>query len=79
MRTTKLIALIVLVAVVATFVQPARAEAMDPMTAVAIAGVAIGVVIVIAVVVIANVREKQGGLAGEPALLASEPVVAQAL
>jgi hypothetical protein len=67
------------VALAATFVQPARAEAMDAMTAVTIAGVAIGLVIIIAVVVIANVREKQGGVSAEPLVIASDPAPAQAL
>ncbi len=42
-------------------VQPARAEAMDPMTIITIAGAAVLVVAIIAVVVIANVRDEQRG------------------
>jgi NADH:ubiquinone oxidoreductase subunit 6 (subunit J) len=57
----KLIALILVVVVTATVVQPARAEAMDAMTVLAIVGAAVGVALIIAVVVIANVREKQTG------------------
>jgi uncharacterized membrane protein YcaP (DUF421 family) len=73
--TLKLISLVLLVVLAATVVQPARAEAVEPMTAVAIAGIAIGVVIVIAVVVIANIRERQG-TAGDPVVVAFklEPV-----
>ena len=79
MNSVKLIALIVLVAVAATVVHPAPAEAVDPMTAITIAGVAVGVALIIAVVVIANVREKQGGLSGEPVIVASDAAAAQAL
>ena len=79
MTTVKLIALVLLVAVAATIVQPARAEALDPMTAVTIAGAAVGLVIIIAVVVIANVREKQGGVSGEPVVVASDETAPQAL
>ena len=79
MTTLKLIALVVLVVLAATVVHPARAEALDPMTAITIAGVAVGVAIIIAVVVIANVREKQGGLSAEPMVIASDQTDPQAL
>jgi hypothetical protein len=70
--TFKLIALVVLIAVTGTVLQPAPAEAMEPMTVLTIVGVAIGVIIIIAVVVIANVRERQTGEAGDPVLIALE-------
>ena len=70
--TFKLIALVVLIAVTGTVLQPARAEAMEPMTVLTIVGVAVGVIIIIAVVVIANIRERQTGEAGDPVLIALE-------
>ena len=73
MTTFKLIALVVLIAVTGTVLHPARAEAMEPMTVLTIVGVAIGVVIIIAVVIIANVRERQTGGAGDPVLIAADP------
>ena len=73
--TFKLIALVVLIAVTGTVVQPARAEALEPMTILTIVGVAVGVVLIIAVVIIANVREKQTGGAGDPVLIAGDPVL----
>jgi hypothetical protein len=76
----KLIALVVLVALAGTLVQPAPAEAVEPMTILTIVGVAVGVVLIIAVVVIANIREKQGGLAaGEPAVVAFDTGAVQGL
>ena len=70
--TFKLIALVVLIAVTGTVLQPARAEAMEPMTVITIVGVAVGVIIIIAVVVIANMRERQTREAGDPVLIALE-------
>jgi hypothetical protein len=64
--TFKLIALVVLVAVAATLVQPGRAEALEPTTIMAIAGAAVLVVTIIIVVIIANMRERQRGEALEP-------------
>ena len=72
MSTFKLIALIVLIAVAGTVVQPGRAEAIDPMAVGAIAGVAVVVVAVIVIVVIANVRDRQRG---ESAVPMAEPIV----
>ena len=77
--TFRLIALVVLIAVAGTVVQPARAEALEPMTILTIAGVAIGVVLIIAVVIIANVRERQSGSAGDPVVIAFEARVAEGL
>jgi hypothetical protein len=70
--TFKLIALVVLVAVGVTLVQPGQAEAIDPLTAITIAGAAVLVVTVIAVVVIANMRERQDGAAGEATVVAMD-------
>jgi hypothetical protein len=66
----KLIALLVLVALVATLVQPPRAEALEPTAAIAIAGVAVALIIIVVFVVIANVREGQTGAAAVPVMLA---------
>lgn len=79
MSTFKLIALVLLIVVAATLVQPARAEALEPMTVLTIVGVAVGVILIIAVIIIANVRERQGGLAGEPAVVAFDAGAVQAL
>ena len=65
--TFKLIALVVLVAVAATLVQPGRAEALEPTTIITIVGAAVLVVTIIVVVIIANMRERQRGEALEPA------------
>ena len=72
MSTFKLIALVLLVAIAGTLVQPARAEALEPMTIMTIVGVAVLVVTVIVVVIIANVRDRQRGEAAAPA---AEPTV----
>ena len=69
-NTFKLIALVVLVAVGATLMQPGQAEAIDPLTAITIAGAAVLVVTVIVVVVIANMREREGGAASEATVVA---------
>ena len=66
MNTFKLIALIVVIAVAGTVLQPARAEAIDPMTAITIAGAAVVVITVIVIVVIANMRDRQRGDAEGP-------------
>jgi len=65
--TPKLIALVVLVAVAATLVQPGRAEALEPTTIITIVGAAVLVVTIIVVVIIANMRDRQRGEALEPA------------
>ena len=72
MNTFKLIALVVLVAVGVTLVQPGRAEAIDPLTAITIAGAAVLVVTIVAVVVIANMREGQSGTASEATVVAMD-------
>ena len=63
MGTFKLIALVVLVAVAATLVQPGRAEALEPTTIITIVGAAVLVVTIIVVVIIAK---RQRGEALEP-------------
>ena len=70
MNTLKLVALVVLVAVGATLILPGQAEAIDPMTAIAIAGAAVLVVTVVVIVIIANVRDTQRGEAAEPTIVA---------
>ena len=82
MSTVKVIAFFVLVVVAATLAQPARAEALEPTIAISLGALAIGLVTIIAVVVIANVRDRQSGSAGEegtPTVVASDTVPLQAL
>ena len=59
--TFKLISVLVLVVFALTLVQPAKAEAMEPTTVIAIVGVAIALIAIIVVVVIANTRDRQTG------------------
>lgn len=79
MSTFKLIALVLLVAVAGTLVQPARAEALEPMTIITLAGVAVIVVLIIVVVVIANVRESQTAALDGPVTVAYDPGAVQGL
>jgi uncharacterized membrane protein YcaP (DUF421 family) len=69
-NTLKLIAVVMLVALGATLVQPAQAEAIEPLTAITIAGAAVLVITIVAIVIIANVRDRQRGEAAEPTLVA---------
>lgn len=57
----KLATILVLVAVLVTAVQPARAEAFEPTTVLLIIGGVAVVIALVAVLVIANVREHQRG------------------
>jgi hypothetical protein len=57
--TIKLIAVVLVVMLGAMLVQPAPAEAIEPLTIITIAGAAVLVLTVIVVVIIANVREGQ--------------------
>jgi uncharacterized membrane protein len=52
----RLLAVVLVVVLLATVSAPARAEAIDPMTAIAIAGAAVCVVILIVFLVIANTK-----------------------
>ncbi len=52
----RLLAVVLVVVLLATAIAPARAEAIDPMTAMAIAGAAVCVVILIVFLVIANTK-----------------------
>lgn len=54
----RLLAVVLVVVLMATVIAPARAEAVDPMTAIAIAGAAVCVVILIVFLVIANTKGK---------------------
>ena len=73
-----MIALVVLVVVAATLVQPGKAEAIEPMTVMTIVGAAVLVVLVIAVVIIANVRESQTAAdRSEAMVIAFEPGAVQ--
>jgi len=73
-----MIALVLLVVVAATLVQPGKAEAIEPMMVMTIVGAAVVVVLIIAVVIIANVREGQGSAdRGEAVVIAFEPGAVQ--
>jgi hypothetical protein len=50
----RLLALVLVVVLVATLATPAKAEAIDPFTALAIAGVAVIVLVLVAYLVVAN-------------------------
>jgi hypothetical protein len=52
----RFLAIVLVVVLMATVSAPARAEAVDPMTALAIAGAAVCVVILIAFLVVANTK-----------------------
>ncbi len=52
----RLVALVLLLAVTLTFVAPARADAIEPLTMVAIAGAAVVVIVLIAYLIVANAR-----------------------
>jgi hypothetical protein len=75
--TKRIAAILVLVVVLVTAVQPARAEAFEPTTVVLLIGGAVVVVALVALLVIANVRERQRGEAAlpptPPKLLAMAP------
>ena len=62
MSPRRLLALVVVVIVLVTFVQPARAEALEPTVIILIVSGAIVLVAVIAVVIIANVMEHRRGI-----------------
>jgi len=67
---------VLLAALAAVLVQPARAEAMEPMTILLIAGVGIAVIAVVAVLIIANVSEKRPRSSQAVEALAAPPLVA---
>ncbi|OLC32256.1 MAG: hypothetical protein AUH81_16575 [Candidatus Rokubacteria bacterium 13_1_40CM_4_69_5] len=75
-RIRNLVILTVLVAVAVMAVQPASAEAVEPLTAVLIAGAVVVVIIIVAYLIVANVSEARrvqtsAPVAG-PLLLASQ-------
>jgi uncharacterized membrane protein len=70
LKTVKFISLVLILALTAMLVQPAKAEAMEPMTIITIVGAAVLVVTIIAVVVIANMRDEQRGATLEAPVLA---------
>jgi len=72
MNITRWLAVILIVTLLAVFVQPARAEAMEPSTILLIAGVALAIVIVIVVVVIANVHESRHANNPDPAVMLAQ-------
>ena len=57
MTFKRFVCIVLLVALTAVLVRPARAEAMDPQVILIIAGVGIAVIALIAVVIIANASE----------------------
>jgi hypothetical protein len=59
MTATRLLALVLVVVLLATVAQPARAEAFDPQTIGLLAGAAVAAVLLTAVVVIGSVRDSQ--------------------
>ncbi len=61
MTLTRLLAVVLVVALLATVAQPVRAEAFDPQTIGLIAGAAVAVVLLTAVVVIGSVRDAKAG------------------
>ncbi len=60
----RVLAMVLIVALTLTLVAPARAEALEPLTVLAIAGVAVVVVILVAYLIAANARG--GRAAAEP-------------
>ena len=62
-RMLKLTAVVMVCVLTVTFAAPAKAEAIDPLTALAIASAAVGVLLVVVVLVIANISDaKQAGV-----------------
>lgn len=57
MTFKRFVCIVLLVALTAVLVRPARAEAMDPQVILIIAGVGIAVIALIAIVIIANASE----------------------
>jgi uncharacterized membrane protein YozB (DUF420 family) len=75
--TKRIAAILVLVVVLVTAVQPTRAEAFEPTTVMLLVGGAVVIIALVAVLVIANIRERQRGEAAThpqpPKLLAMAP------
>ena len=69
-KTAKLMSVVLIVALIVMLMQPARAEAIEPMTIITIVGAAVLVIGIIVVVVIANVRDEQRSAALEPPMVA---------
>ena len=61
MTRHRLFAVVILVVLLVTFVRPARAEALEPMTVILIVSGAIVVIALVAVLIIANVTEYRRG------------------
>ena len=75
MTPRQTLTILILVVLLVTAVQPARAEAFEPTTILLIIGGAVVIIAIVAVLVIANVREHQRGAALAPA---SRPLLALA-
>ncbi len=66
MTARQVLTILVLVVLLVTAVQTARAEAFEPTTILLIIGGAVIIIAIVAVLVIANVREHQRGAAVTP-------------
>jgi len=70
-RGFRLLSVILIVTLIVGFATPGRAEALEPLTIMAIAGAAVLVVVLVVYLIIANVHESQRRKAeGEPRYLA---------
>ena len=83
MTLKRCVCVVLLVTLLAVVGQPARAEALEPMTIMLIVGAGIAVIVLVAVLVIANVTEKRPrtslvvvdeALAAPPLLVLQTPV-----
>jgi uncharacterized membrane protein YvlD (DUF360 family) len=70
------VCVVLLAALLAVFVRPAPAEALEPTTIMLIAGVGIAVIAVVAVLIIANVTEKRPRTSQIIEALAAPPLLA---
>jgi hypothetical protein len=66
MTPYRMLALVLVIALLATVVTPARAEAMEAGTILLIAGAAVAVLIIVAFLVVANVKERRDRRAEAP-------------
>ena len=71
-RAFRLLSLVLIVTLIIGFATPGRAEAIEPLTILAIAGIAVIVIGVVVFLIIANMHESQQkkGVQGEPRYLA---------
>ena len=70
-RGCRLLSVLLIVTLIIGMATPGRAEAMEPLTIMAIAGIAVIVVVVVVYLIVANMHESQGKrVQGEPRYLA---------